>query len=117
MNQEMKDAYQKHMVWVKSLQVGDLVCDCRYQHLKIISIKDRYLYKEFTAFNYFIYSNWVPNWLNTMLKAISKSLDKFFKLLKFRDLVDRQLILEDDQSCSAMNCCHPTDHSLNFHHY
>lgn len=27
-----------HEKWIRSLKVGDVVCDCRYQHVKILSI-------------------------------------------------------------------------------
>ena len=32
----MKKEYDKEE-WIKSLKVGDIVCDCRYQHKKIVS--------------------------------------------------------------------------------
>jgi len=35
----VEQAFEVKSAWAKSLKVGDEVCDCRYQHLKIAEIK------------------------------------------------------------------------------
>lgn len=31
---------EKRMEWLRSLKVGDVVCDCRYKHLAIVELWD-----------------------------------------------------------------------------
>lgn len=88
--------------WVKSLQVGDMVCDCRYKHLRIMKIDDFFELR-------------LPNFLRRLLTYFPPNIEYVMSkilmpLLGRSELLMRDLILEDGQSCSAYHCCDPVDH-------
>lgn len=78
------------------LKVGDTVCDCRFQHLKIVGIKDILIpppsivrwfkWLPFSIFN-LIYDLWPKNFV-----------------------ADKDLILENGSICSATSCADLVDH-------
>jgi hypothetical protein len=104
--------YQKHMKWVKSLKVGDVVCDCRYYHSTI---------KEIHPVRY----GWMPGLVWSLINAdwihhdisywIDVQWDKLTNRLKLTELHDYNLTFEDGYGCSAFNCCGPIDHDIAEH--
>ena len=94
--------------WLKSLSVGDTVCDCRFKHLQIRKICEVWipvtpshiLWKIMTCklWPLIVFETFynIYNWVNRKLGRLK--------------LADKDLILEDGQSCSAVYCCDPVDH-------
>lgn len=96
--------------WMKSLKVGDEVCDCRYKHLSIKEIECVTVPIGRNFLSKIIYHDWVP--INTSFK-LDTLWERFCDLLKLTYLVDKDLTLEDGGMCSAMHCCDPVDHREN----
>lgn len=95
--------------WVKSLQIGDEVCDCCLNHQKIVGIWECYEYvPAFIRRSYFYcLPLWVPDRIDDL---VYNTMAWPFKFLGYRRLLDKDLILEDGSHCSAMSCCDPADH-------
>jgi len=95
--------------WVKSLEIGDEVCDCCFNHQKIISYYSCYEYvPAFVRRSYFCcLPLWVPDRIDDFIYNI---ITFPFKVLGYRRLLDKDLILENGMHCSAMHCCNPVDH-------
>jgi hypothetical protein len=88
--------------WIKSLKVGDIVCDCRGKHLKIETIEEEYC-------------NPIPKWLFELIYSehikleysfiLEGFLQKVFSKILAPKLYNKTLCLEDGAYCSAKNCC------------
>lgn len=76
-----------------SLKVGDVVCDCRFKHLKIVEIHEEW------------WSS-VPKWLLWTPLFLHGLIEHFVP----ETLHDKRLVFEDGQSCSALNCVHAVPH-------
>jgi hypothetical protein len=90
----------KRRIWLRSLKVGEVVCDCRYKHLKIAEIERHYW--AFSPLSRFLPS-WLPLWVDDAWHRVAYALG-------FTTLGDCDLVLEDGAHCSAIACCHPADH-------
>lgn len=109
MDKQHQEEYHRKLQWVKILQIGDTVCDCRYQHLKIAAIKDSYLVRYPRWLRKILYQNWVPLWVDDLYCWLARK----FNYLELRD---RNLTLSDGAHCSAMNCCDPVwNHEITDH--
>lgn len=103
---ERKVILKKQQEWLKNLKVGDMVCDCRYKHIKV---------KAFSEERY------APKWIEKIFYPLLGK-DRYYRFEAWlcsheslSMLYDKQLVLEDDRYCSAVNCCSPVDHEDN--HY
>ena len=94
-----------HLQWIKNLKVGDLVCDCNYNHVPIIE-----LHKELSL---------KPFWLKLMgiLPSFVWNITWMFLLDDFlhhnkwtTNFYDYTLVLKGGAVCSARHCCHPVPH-------
>jgi len=91
--------------WIKSLKVGDVVCDCRYRHLKIVDLTEE---------------RWPPTFIEKAIchipnEKIINFLYWMCDVLRISILFDKTLTLEDGNSCSAVYCCEPVDHDVSSH--
>jgi hypothetical protein len=91
--------------WIRSLKVGDKVCDCRYEHLAIKEIMDDTMVwrPPFYWWIVDLFPTRVQDWIDDTWEIIGRRLG-------IECLVDRTLILEDNSQCSAMHCCDPVAH-------
>jgi len=101
--------WQHKAEWIRQLKVGDRVCDCNYDHLKIVAITDEY----------FPWRPWFF-WLVFHLSLPSKVLDWYENIwyaicakMGWKELMDRSLTLEGGRQCSANHCCDPVEHEWN----
>lgn len=83
------------------LQVGDVVCDCRFLHLKVSSLEERLqpnpsFYRLFRWLLYLPFLDGAFLWLDGHWPSTG--------------LVDKDLVLEDGACCSAMSCCSTVPH-------
>jgi len=104
--------YKQKMRWVKSLRVGDVVCDCRYRHLTIKEMKpNRFPWMPWLL-RHLIFADWMPDrwsdWLDDKWEHLANR-------LHLTQLHDYYLVLEDGSGCSAFNCCSPVDHTVEEH--
>lgn len=108
----MSAEYRQRMQWIKSLQVGDEVCDCRYRHLAIQEIVPQYYPWMPWVIRHLIFADWMPqklsDWLDTQW-------DRIARRLHLTRLYDYDLVLEDGSGCSAFHCCTPADHTVEEH--
>lgn len=105
----MKDL---HLEWVKTLKVGDYVCDCRYKHLKIAALKDEHLpWKPLFVVN-IVYSDHVPRFL---AHTFEDAWEYCVEQLGIQMLTDRDITFDDGTTCSAYHCCGPVDHDELIH--
>lgn len=99
--------YKQHHEWMKTLKVGDTICDCRFKHVKILQIEEDTIAYRPSWVRRILFANWIPffisNLLDDMFAWISRKVGNL-------ELVDKTLVLEDQSHCSAMHCCHPADH-------
>jgi len=93
--------------WLQSLQVGDMVCDCRYKHLRITNISVEY---------------WIPEWARKIVEVVNYcsphwacSLDSWFRESRFAYVGDALVTLEDGCMFSVNDCCDPADHHESIH--
>ena len=89
-----------HEEWMRSLKVGDTICDCREKHLKIIEIEESHMPKR--SLNFLL--GWVLNF------PYSEYLYDFFYDRWPTEVADKDLLLEDGSRCSAMSCADPVPH-------
>lgn len=78
------------------VEVGDVICDCRFRHLKVIEVEDdmavrRGLFQKF-------------DWL------LPTFLYEFLYNRRPTEVVDKNLTLEDGAQCSAMHCADVVPH-------
>lgn len=92
---------------MQSLQVGDKVCDCRFLHLKIISIEERWRVRSSKFLRAIVFAELLPMKFSDWLWDNYCLLCRKFNYL---ELDDKDLELEDGNCCSAMYCCDPIDH-------
>ncbi|MBI3020079.1 MAG: hypothetical protein HYY60_02030 [Parcubacteria group bacterium] len=79
------------------LQVGDLVCTCKYQHLKISEIfPERFLKQQW-------------RWLLRLMPRWYWWEDLVYRLAP-SEVYDLMLKLEDGSLCSFRNCCNVVPH-------
>lgn len=100
------DNYEKSKEkWIKTLRVGDIVCDCRELHLSIKTIELEYC-PRFTILRRLIWYLHM-DWLDEYLRKVPRNwFSKFFS-----EVCDAHITLTDGNSCSAFHCCDPVDHS------
>ena len=96
---------RKRMNWIKSLKVGDIVCDCRYKHLKIKEITNEY--RLAIPVSVYIVFSYFPRWVERILCMMVEGI---FHKLNLTEIRDRQIIMEDGHGCSADGCCDSPDH-------
>lgn len=94
-------------LWMQSLKIGDEVCDCRFLHLKIVSIDEIWAGRTSKFLRDCIFAEIVPlsisDWLWNKYSLLCKKIG-------YLELYDKELELEDGNSCSAMHCCDPVEH-------
>lgn len=89
--------------WMRSLEIGDFVCDCRCRHLRILAIEELWLAPNPPYWaRCIIWNDYIPiSW--------SFAMDRFYnwicKKFNVKILVDKKLILEESARCSAISCC------------
>lgn len=93
----------ERMVWVKSLKIGDVVCDCKFKHQKIIDLNEESVVIYPLWLYNIIFSDLMPDWVGNF----SDKVCRFFNLTR---LTDKNLVLEDGNYCSAIHCCNKPDH-------
>lgn len=86
--------------WWHDLKVGDVVCDCRCRHLKIIEIQEcrapyRWIEKVLDKIPWWSVYGWLYG------KVIESNLLTY--------VYDLQLSLEGGSYASVVNCCEPID--------
>lgn len=94
--------------WIRTLKPGDTVCDCRFRHAPIKTIKfDR------------ASRDWVRKilWLLPNLVADRIQLGLWGrKVWGFTSVIDAEIEIDDGWHCSARHCCDPIDtHTLADH--
>lgn len=95
--------------WMKSLKVGNVVCDCKFDHLTINKIEEVYMPKQMsTGLASIILHDKVPV---QIVDAFLLIRDWFCSKLGIVELVDKDLYLEDGGWCSAIHCCDPVNHT------
>lgn len=113
MSIQIRNAESKNYIakaqWMSSLQVGDTVCDCRLQHLKIVTIEELHAVRFPRWLRNFVFADWMPyhisNILDDMFNWVSRKIGNV-------ELIDKSIVLEDGAHCSVMSCCDPiTNHS------
>lgn len=78
--------------------VGDSVCDCKYDHLRIVSIDEEFMVA-------------LPPWADWIKDYIPRGVyDTLNKAFGNNRLTNKNLTLENGGKCSAMDCCDPIDH-------
>lgn len=100
--------YIAHQQWMRTLQVGDSVCDCRLQHLKITAIENHYTVKFPFFLRRIIFAEWVPYWIGNVFYDIFCWVSRKIGNV---ELIDKSLVLEDGAHCSAMSCCDNIAHT------
>jgi len=91
--------------WAASLQAGDIVCDCRYNHVKIIKTEQCII--DFPLLDVYraLMFNWTPYWVERLLWKLQR------RFIPHKIYInDYLLTLEGGRQCSAMDCCDPADH-------
>lgn len=86
--------------WIRDLKEGDVVCDCRGHHLRIVSI-------EYDVFDP------VPDWMIDLPECwdwIEDAFRWFCRKLDIGLIYDLHVELSDGFNCSVRNCCSPHDH-------
>lgn len=98
---------------IKCLKVGDMVCDCRFQHLRVKSIEEVWLPRKTAFYNFIGNTEWLSDSVACFIMDLH---DKLFRFLGITELVDKDVILEDGAHCSASACLDPVNtHSLSDH--
>jgi len=106
MDQLNKHINQK-LKWMRSLKVGDLVCDCRYLHKKIINISERKMVWYPRIVRMIMFHQHMPDKISDFFDDVW---DFTFRFLGITEVVDKDLTLEGGSCCSAMHCCDDADH-------
>lgn len=89
------------LTWIRDLEVGDSVCDCRYMHLRVVSLEEM---------------RYPPNWLTWFprkflpWKLFDLSLWFINLFTRLYPVGDKDVVLEDGAHCSLLHCCDPIDH-------
>ena len=94
------------MIDPTTVQVGDLVCDCRYRHLKVAEV--RRIYAQTLGWYWLdriVLWYWFPDSVRS----------KIWQHWPWKEIVDANLVLEDGAGCSAVHCCDPVDHDESDH--
>lgn len=94
-------------MWLKSLKVGDTVCDCQYKHQKIVSLEEVYQYVFPWIIRQIIFRDF---WPDSIYKFLNDSWMKFVKFFNYKKLADKDLVLENGSHCSAKHCCDEPNH-------
>jgi hypothetical protein len=90
--------------WWREIQVGDEVCDCRFNHIKVVEIHKEYIRRPYFFFYKYTPSN-MPDWLDDLLWWAQG-------LFPSREVWnDSTFVLGDGYRCSAVYCCDPVSHT------
>jgi hypothetical protein len=90
---------------MRTLEVGDYVCDCRFEHLKIAEIEECWVVNGDSILNR------LPDWVPDIVWHTAHDIREYvLRKIGILTLVDKDLVLEDGQHCSAMHCCDPIEH-------
>jgi len=93
--------------WIADLQVGDVVCDCRGRHIRVIALEEELYPLHSSKIRKFCRQKFIPSFIETfVLKLWTPICDLF----EWDELWDKQLELSDGAFCSARNCCAPANH-------
>lgn len=99
---------QKKINWLVNLKPGDVVCDCRYLHIPISTIKFEYVPK-----------TWVRSIYRVLPVILADKIEMFLwnrNVPGFTEIIDAEIEAEDGRCCSAFHCCDdPTDHKVTDH--
>lgn len=112
----MYKSREEKKLWAQNLRAGDQVEDCRMKICTIKKIEHRYTWPEWvhklamlslTPEDMGLFS--IPakaeiRWMNSIYEAAPYFASR-------NQYVDSDLILEDGESCSAMNCCDKVIHN------
>jgi hypothetical protein len=95
--------------WIKSLKVGDQVCDCRFQHHTIVSLEEEWR-------PIWLSPKWMTDWMPVFLFDWCFYAEQWIcRKIGRMELIDKTLMLDDGANCSAKHCCDPIDHSPERH--
>lgn len=109
-NSELDEYMNDKIEWMRRLEVGDIVCDCRCKHLKIVEIEECWVAPRGKLYC-FLTPRWLPNYFYHRLARLHAWLSRIFE---WEILHDVDLKLEDGAYCSAMHCCSPPDHEQEY---
>ena len=92
--------------WIRSIAVGDVVCNCNYQHRRVSNIVDE------------VWPRPTPGWLDRIIDVLPGRLGIMlddavratFVRLGMCRIVDRQLFFADGSTYYARPCCSLGDH-------
>ena len=93
------------LTWVKSLKVGDLVCNCRYQHRRIAKIEDVREPKN----DVLAIGTWVLAMVSLSLAAMMRDA---ICGMGGGTVVERIVYFADGTRCHATRCLDPTTNCL-----
>ena len=102
---------RKKSKWLTNLQVGDIVCNCRYEHL---AIKDMCVEPTLNSSLMWLIFKVMPTGMALTTrdflldKLMGEDEKRFIPILM--EVYDADLILDDGSSCSARHCCWMPDH-------
>lgn len=102
------------MKWIRQLKVGDLVCDCRYKHVRIKELRPVYYPWMPFMVRKVIFSDFLPMRLTD---ALENAWEKLMRALHIMELHDYNVIGEDGSGCSAYNCLDKADHDESDHYH
>ena len=101
------DIYNIELKRVRQLKVGDLVCDCRYKHLRIKELTPRYMTWESWIARQIIFCKL---WPQRFTDALEIAWRKITNVLGIKEFIDYDVMLEDGNCCSAFHCLSAVDH-------
>lgn len=81
------------------LQVGDIVCDCNYRHLRVVAITEDLYIPGWMIRPFFILPSKAVYWVE----------DHWPRFLM--KIGDKDLELSNGSHCSAISCCHVSYHA------
>lgn len=95
-------AKKAHKLWAKSIAVGSLVEDCRFQVHKVTELSTKYS---------------MPGWIyrliiflpfpDKIVFGITTWAEKFCLKFGIKKWIDATVTLDDGQRCSLIHCCAP----------
>ena len=104
--------YNDRMKWVRQLKVGDLVCDCRYKHVRIKELKPLRVPWMPRIIRQIIFSDILSDRVSD---ALDDAWEKLMDFLNIKEIYDYNVVTEDGFGCSAFNCLGPADHNEEDH--
>lgn len=88
--------------WAESLEVGDLIEDCRFRIMEISEVRKEY--SEIPSYGYFILRHF-PLWIPWKIFVFVENI--LMMMPGKRVFIDSTLVLKDGAHCSAKYCCDP----------